>query len=69
MWIFIYNNRNPGLSQCVEEIESSRTTPNNLGWDLKVSKEQARKLISEGFRPKKVFAVIQVGNRNYADNR
>ncbi len=40
---------------------------NSVGWEVKVSKEEARDLIINGFRHKRVFTNIQVAKRNYND--
>ena len=67
--MFIFKAQNPELENCVKELCSIKTFENNSGWEVKVGKDEARRLIMYGFSQKKVYTGIQVANRNYEDDR
>lgn len=65
MWLYIFKNPNPELIRFVETYPSIQTLTNQLGWDLKITKDEAKKLLLEGFGPSKVFGRMQVSRRNH----
>lgn len=68
VWLFIFknnNNPNPDLESAVNELEYIKKFVGDKGWDIIVTKDYARKLLSEGFKPKRVFAKIVIGKKNY----
>ena len=51
----------------MKEVECLKNFQGEKGYDILLSKDNARKLIKDGFRPRKVFAKVVVGKKNYRE--
>lgn len=49
----------------VESYPSIYIINNKLGWDIKITKEEATNLLRDGFGPNKIFARMQISRKNY----
>ena len=58
---------NEELDEAVKEVECLKNFQGEKGYDILLSKDNARKLIRDGFRPRKVFAKVVVGKKNYRE--
>jgi hypothetical protein len=68
LWLYVFKNPNPNLIRLVESYPSLKTLKNQMGWDLRITKEEAKKLLNDGFGVNKVHGRMQVSRRNYEND-
>lgn len=67
--MFVFKPLNGGnvedLEDAVDALESFKVFKGEMGFDLLLNKQNAKKLVTDGFRAKKLYPKIVFGKKNY----